>query len=195
MIRRVCVFCGSRSGRSEIYAHAARVLGADLARRDLELVYGGGKVGLMGILADAVLASGGKVTGVIPGGLAGKEIAHTGVTDLRVVASMHERKALMEQLSDAFIALPGGFGTLEEILEITTWLQLGLHRKPAGLLNLEGFYTPLLAQIHKGVAEDLIHPSLALALISEGDPVALLDRILVHQPPAPTVKWLGRGET
>ena len=139
---RVCVFCGSSPGRSPEYAAAARRLGSLLARRGVGLVYGGGNVGLMGIVADAVLAEGGEVVGVIPRALVDRELAHRGLTDLRVVGSMHERKALMAALSDAFVALPGGFGTLDELVEIITWRQLELHAKPIGLLDAAGFWDP-----------------------------------------------------
>src|SRR5947207_1854347 len=144
-MRRVCVFCGSSTGARRVYADAARTLAATLVRRGLGLVYGGGSIGLMGVLADAVLAAGGEVTGVIPRALATKEIAHRSLPDLRVVETMHERKATMAALADGFVALPGGFGTLEELLEVVTWTQLGLHAKPAGLLNVEGYFEPLAA--------------------------------------------------
>src|SRR5271163_4044120 len=144
-IKRVCVYCGSNSGSLPAFAVAARELGAALARRGLGLVYGGGCVGLMGVVADAVVAQGGEVIGVIPEVLAKREMAHFGLKDLRVVGTIHERKALMAELADAFIALPGGFGTMEELCEALTWAQLGLHHKPLGLLNVAGYYDPLLA--------------------------------------------------
>jgi uncharacterized protein (TIGR00730 family) len=155
-IRRLCVFCGSLSGRGQAYEVAARELGTLLVHRGIGLVYGGGRVGLMGVLADSVLAARGEVIGVIPQALVDRELAHTGVTDLRVVASMHERKALMAQLADAFVALPGGFGTFEEFCEATTWTQLGLHRKPCGLLNVDGYYDPLLQLFDHATAEGFI---------------------------------------
>ena len=145
MARRICVFCGSSSGLRPAYAAAAGSLARHLAANRITVVYGGSKVGLMGILADAALAVGGEVIGVIPDSLIEKEVAHARLSDLRVVKSMHERKALMAELSDAFIALPGGFGTLEEFCEVLTWAQLGLHRKPCGILNIEGYYDRLLA--------------------------------------------------
>jgi uncharacterized protein (TIGR00730 family) len=192
---RFCVFCGSRSGNEETYAAHARRLGAALARRKLGLVYGGASVGLMGAVADAVLQAGGEVIGVIPHGLADKEIAHPGLTHLHLVESMHERKALMETLANGFIALPGGFGTLEEILEIVTWIQLGLHRKPAGLLNVAGYYDPLLQQTDRGLRDGFIPEVLKTALLSDSDPESLVERMLIHQlPPAP-VKWLRRDQT
>jgi uncharacterized protein (TIGR00730 family) len=142
---RLCVFCGSSTGRHPAFADAAQVLATELARRNIEIVYGGGNIGLMGVVADAALAAGGRVIGVIPEGLVARELAHPGVSALHVVASMHERKALMADLSDGFIALPGGFGTLEEFCEVVTWTQLGIHQKPCGLLNVEGYYDGLLA--------------------------------------------------
>jgi len=151
-IRRVCVFCGSRTGASPRYRDHAAALGARLVAEGWRLVYGGGRVGLMGALADAVLGRGGEATGVIPTGLMRRELAHRGLTELREVESMHERKAVMAALSDAFIALPGGFGTLEEIFEAVTWAQLGIHAKPCVLLNVDGFFDPLIAQLERAVA-------------------------------------------
>ncbi len=176
-IKRVCVYCGSRHGSRPAYDRAARDLGAALARRGLELVYGGGRVGLMGSIAEAVLAGGGSVIGVIPRALVSKEVAFLELKDLRVVASMHERKALMAELADAFITLPGGFGTLEELAEIITWAQLGLHRKPYGLLNVEGFYDPLLSFLDHALAEDFIKAKLRGSLLVESDPDRLLDAL------------------
>ena len=194
-IRRICVFCGSHVGARPAYAESATRLGASLAKRGIGLVYGGASVGLMGAVADAVLAGGGEVHGVIPGGLAAKEIAHDGLTRLHVVGTMHERKALMERLADGFIALPGGFGTFEEILEIMTWTQLGLHRKPAGFLNVGGYYDALLSQIRKGLSEGFIPRALAPAIVSRKSPERLLSALLAHQPPPPTVKWITRKAT
>ncbi|MFZ5469975.1 MAG: TIGR00730 family Rossman fold protein [Myxococcota bacterium] len=192
---RICVFCGSKNGIHPEFADAAKRLGRALAAQKIGLVYGGASVGLMGAIADAVLADGGEVHGVIPGGLAAKEIAHDGLTQLHVVSTMHERKALMERLSDGFIAMPGGFGTFEEFLEIVTWTQLGLHRKPAGLLNVGGYYEPLLAQIRSGLDAGFIPQELAPAVVAEREPEALLTRLLSHQVPPPTVKWITREET
>ena len=194
-IRRICVFCGSKPGASPLFTDAARILGGALAKQKIGLVYGGASVGLMGTIADAVLAHGGEVVGVIPHGLAAKEIAHHGLTQLHRVNSMHERKALMEQLSDAFIAMPGGFGTLEEVLEIVTWIQLGLHQKPTGLLNVSGFYEPLLQQIEQGVRWGFIPAELKPALISDSDPLHLLQRLHEHAVPPATVRWIRREET
>jgi uncharacterized protein (TIGR00730 family) len=145
LVRRVCVFCGSSTGRDPRYAEQASALARELVSRGIGLVFGGGSVGLMGVDADAVLAGGAAVTGVIPRGLAARELAHRGVADMRVVPTMHARKALMAELADAFVALPGGIGTFEELLEIATWGQLGLHAKPIGVLNVAGYYDPLVA--------------------------------------------------
>jgi uncharacterized protein (TIGR00730 family) len=155
-LRRVCVFCGSKHGVRPEYTEAARSMGTALVAAGIELVYGGGRVGLMGEVADAVLAAGGHVIGVIPEHMSDREIAHEDVTDLRVVGSMHERKALMYELSDGFVALPGGLGTLEELFEITTWSQLGLHTKPTGLLDVDGFYAPLVRFLDRLVSEGFV---------------------------------------
>ncbi len=158
-LRAVCVFCGSSTPSDERYRHTARALGASLAKKGLELVYGGGRVGLMGELADSALALGGRVVGVIPVGLFSREIGHTGVTELHEVPSMHERKRLMYDLADAFIALPGGLGTLEELAEVATWSQLGLHRKPLALLDVDEFWDPLVLQLDRMVATGLLKPA------------------------------------
>ena len=157
-MKRVCVFCGSSQGLRPAYKEAAQAMGEALALRKVGLVYGGGNVGLMGIVADAALAAGGEVIGVIPKALVAKEIAHTSLTDLRVVGSMHERKALMAELSDAFVMLPGGFGTFEEFCEVLTWAQLGLHQKACGLLNIEVYYNHLIALFDHAVAEQFVRP-------------------------------------
>jgi uncharacterized protein (TIGR00730 family) len=175
MIRRLCVFCGSHDGLSPIHAEMARVVGRLLCDRGIEVVYGGGNVGLMGILADACLANGGLVTGVIPAFLAGKEIAHTGLTHLHIVDSMHERKATMARLSDAFIALPGGFGTWEELFEVLTWSQLGIQRKPCGVLNVDGYYDALLHMADRAVSEGFVQGAHRGLLSSDADPARLLD--------------------
>jgi uncharacterized protein (TIGR00730 family) len=189
MIENVCVFCGASSGHDPAFAAAARALGTELARAGRGLVYGGGRVGLMGILADAALAAGGSVIGVIPIAIANKEIAHSGLTDLRVVDSMHTRKALMADLSAAFIALPGGLGTLEELFEVWTWGQLGLHRKPYGLLNVSDFFTPLLTFLDETTALGFIRPEHREMLVVESDPAALLQRLDTYVSP-PVPKWL-----
>jgi uncharacterized protein (TIGR00730 family) len=193
-VRRICVFCGSSQGKDPAFAEAARGLGGWLARQGLGLVYGGGNIGLMGLLADAVLAGRGEVIGVIPQALVDRELAHRGVTTLHVVHSMHERKALMAELAGAFVALPGGFGTLEELCEILTWAQLGIHRKPCGLLNVNGFYDPLLSQIERAVQQRLIRDQHQGLLLVETQPEALLRRLLAAHPP-PRHKWMDRDQT
>jgi uncharacterized protein (TIGR00730 family) len=193
-LSRLCVFCGSQPGRRPAYAQAAEEFGRLLAMRGVDLVYGGGRVGMMGVLADSVLTAGGNVVGVIPQALVARELAHTGVTDLRVVASMHERKALMAELSDAFVALPGGFGTLEEFCEATTWTQLGLHQKPCGLLNTEGFFDMLLGLFDHAAAEGFIHPEHRAIVVVESDASRLLDRLADYCPPR-LEKWIDLDET
>ena len=193
-MRRVCVFCGSSVGNQPAYAEAARAMGAVLAKRGIGLVYGGGNVGLMGVVADAVMAHGGEAIGVIPHSLADREIAHGGITQLHVVDSMHARKAMMAELSDAFVAMPGGVGTFEEFFEVVTWTQLGLHRKPCGLLNVQGFYTPLAAFIDQAVSEGFIKPVHRAAIIVDSDPARLLDTLAKVELPA-VPKWIRREET
>ncbi|MBM4133309.1 MAG: TIGR00730 family Rossman fold protein [Nitrospira sp.] len=193
-MKRICVFCGSREGTSPAYAEAAKALGGLLAREGIGLIYGGGGIGLMKLLADAVLDAGGTVTGVIPHALTIQEIAHPRVTDLRVVRSMHERKALMAELSDAFIALPGGYGTLEEFCEVVTWAQLGLHRKPCGLLNVAGFYDPLLAQLDRQVAEGFLSQTMGTLVIEAKEPEQLLASLQAYRSPV-TERWMKRGES
>jgi uncharacterized protein (TIGR00730 family) len=185
----VCVFCGSSPGIHDNYTHAAQAMGAAIASRGLELVYGGGAVGLMGVVADAALAAGGKVTGVLPEALMAREIGHTGLTDLRVVGSMHERKAMMASLSDVFVAMPGGFGTFEEFFEVVTWSQLGLHAKPAGLLNVEGFYDPLITFLDRATEAGFIKPPHRTMVLDDEDPVRLLERLLAAEPPS-VIKWI-----
>jgi len=194
MMKRVCVYCGSSLGNQPIYRETAEAMGGLLARRGIGLVYGGGNVGLMGVVADAALAGGGEVIGVIPRSLADREIAHGGVTDLRVVDSMHTRKALMAELSDAFIAMPGGVGTFEEFFEAVTWTQLGVHRKPCGLLNVGGFYAPLAAFIDLAVTEGFIKPIHRAAIVVDDNPERLLDSLAtIELPDVP--KWIRKGET
>lgn len=193
-MQRICVFCGSSAGTNPAYAEAARVMGRELVSRGMGLVYGGGHVGLMGVVADAVLEAGGEAIGVIPHALAAREIAHQRLTTLHVVASMHERKAMMAELSDAFIAMPGGFGTYEELFEAITWTQLGLHKKPCGLLNVAGFYDPVIRFIDHAVAEQFIRPQHRAALLVEQDPARLIDALQsVTLPEVP--KWIGLQET
>jgi len=185
-LRRLCVFCGSKVGMDPRYRAAAVELGQLLAREGTGLVYGGGSIGLMGVLADAMLADGGEVIGVIPDSLATKELLHSGVTKMHVVASMHARKALMADLSDAFVAMPGGFGTFEEFFEVVTWSQLKLHRKLTGLLNVGGYYDPLLRLVDHAVQEGFIQPKHRNLLVIEERPEVLLSRLaaetIVHDP-------------
>jgi uncharacterized protein (TIGR00730 family) len=191
---RICVFCGSSEGFRPIYADTARALGRALVDRGLGLVYGGGNVGLMGIVADAVMQSGGEVIGVIPEALVERELAHGDVTQLIVVSSMHERKAKMAELADAFIAMPGGYGTFEEFCEIITWAQLGLHRKPCGILNVDRYYDPLLKLFDHAVAEGFLRPTNRLLVIQESDPRRLLDTLANYTPPQ-TEKWISRNDS
>jgi uncharacterized protein (TIGR00730 family) len=193
-VRRLCVFCGSSAGSDPRYAQGAAELGRLLVARGLGLVFGGGSIGLMGIVAEAVLASRGEVVGVIPHALAARELAHRGVADMRVVPSMHARKALMAELSDVFVALPGGLGTLEELLEIATWGQLGIHRKPVGVLNIAGYYDPLVALLDHAVREGFVSAT-NRALIRVADaPETLLDGLLAHRPP-PGPEWVRPEES
>jgi uncharacterized protein (TIGR00730 family) len=190
---RVCVFCGSSPGQNPAFAVAARALAREIAGRGIDVVYGGGNVGLMGVVADAVLAAGGRVIGVIPHALVSRELAHSGLTDLHVVGSMHERKALMAELSDGFIALPGGLGTLEEFCEVVTWTQLGVHDKPCGLLNVAGYYDGLLAFLRHALDEQFLRPTHFDIIVSADAPAALLDRMLAWRSPA-VAKWIDRNE-
>ncbi|MGH2745107.1 MAG: TIGR00730 family Rossman fold protein [Thermoleophilaceae bacterium] len=194
-MRRVCVFCGSSTGARPAYAAAAEELGRLLVARDVGLVYGGAAVGLMGKLADAVLALDGEITGVIPRSLVEREIAHPGVRDLRVVGSMHERKAAMAELADAFIALPGGLGTLEELFEVYTWAQLGLHTKPCGLLDVEGYYERVAAFLDHAVQERFLRRDHRSMLIVEAEAGALLERLESFEPEAVQSKWIDREGT
>ena len=193
-MRRLCVFCGSSVGSEAAYSDAAQALGALLAKRRIGLVYGGGRVGLMGVIADAVMLHGGEVIGVIPQALADREIAHSRITELRVVDSMHTRKAMMAELSDAFVAMPGGVGTFEEFFEAVTWTQLGLHRKPCGLLNVAGFYSPLVSFIDTAVSEGFINPIHRAGIVVDSDPERLLDTLATVKLPA-VPKWIKPDET
>lgn len=190
-MRRVCVFCGSSSGARPAYAEAARATGRLIARRGLGLVYGGGEVGLMGILANAALEAGGEVIGIIPEALMRMEVGHPNLTALHVVATMHERKAMMAELSDGFIALPGGIGTLEELFEVWTWGQLGIHPKPLGFLDVAGYYDHLHTFLDHSVAEGFLKDRHRAMTAVESDPATLLDRLAAYQPPD-TVKVAGR---
>ena len=193
-MRHICVFCGSQSGTSLAHAETARELGRELARRGLALVFGGGRVGLMGEVAAAALRAGGEVVGVIPQSLSSKEIAFGEATELVVVDTMHERKALMADRADAFVALPGGYGTCDELFEIVTWAQLGIHRKPIGLLNVNGFFTPLLGWLDHVVGEGLLKPKHRDLLLVSGSVSDLLDRLAAYVPPAPVTKWVEPDE-
>jgi len=193
VVATVCVFCGSNVGLHPSYAIAAAELGESIARTGRRLVYGGGKVGLMGVLADAAIAAGGHVTGVIPSALVAKEVAHSGLSELVVTETMHERKAVMAELSDGFIALPGGMGTLEELLEVVTWAQLGLHRKPVVVLDVNGFFRPLFTMLERTVDAGFTrHSHLDLAIAATTVPQALA---LLEQPVAPPAhKWMDMDE-
>ncbi len=193
-MKRVCVFCGSSPGRDPIFLDAAGRVGRAIARRGLELVYGGAHVGLMRAVADAALAAGAHVIGVIPQSMVDREVAHTALPDLRIVASMHERKAMMETLSDAFLALPGGMGTLEEVCEIYTWGQLGLHAKPCGLLNIGGYYDPFLQLLDNAVEAGFLRSAHRTMVLVDSDPAALLDRFASYRP-AIADKWITRETT
>ncbi len=183
-MKRICVYCGSSPGSRPEYLAAAREMGRELVERGLGLVYGGARVGTMGALASAMLARDGEVIGVIPQGLLEREVAHRGLADLRVAGSMHERKALMAELSDGFIALPGGLGTLDEFFEILTWAQLSLHHKPCGLLNVLGFYTPLLAFLDHVADQRFMNPEYRSILLMADQPGRLLEQFAAYQPPA-----------
>lgn len=193
VLRSVCVFCGSSSGSDERFAEAARELGAAVAERGLDLVYGGGQVGLMGEVADAALGAGGRVVGVIPSGLFSREVAHPGLTELHEVASMHERKALMYDRSDAFIALPGGFGTLDELCEVLTWTQLGLHAKPSVLLDVDGFWDPFVALLDGMTVAGLLKPANRALLAVRDAPAAALDHLAVTEP-VHVEKWITEAD-
>jgi uncharacterized protein (TIGR00730 family) len=188
-MRAVCVFCGSQAGVKPIYAELARRTGEAVAERGLTLVYGGGRVGLMGVLADAALARGGQVIGVIPEPLAAREVAHSGLTKLHLVGSMHERKALMAELADGFIALPGGYGTMEEFFEVLTWGQLGIHRKPCGLLNVAGYFDAIVAFFDRAFQDGFLLPEHRRMVLEADDPAILLRQMDRYRPP-PTAKWV-----
>ncbi|MCD0505303.1 TIGR00730 family Rossman fold protein [Bordetella petrii] len=192
-IQNICVYCGSNSGSRPDYAEGARELARELVRRDIGLVYGGASVGIMGVVADAVMAEGGRVIGIIPEPLMRKELGHRGLTELHVVQSMHERKTMMAERSDGFVALPGGAGTLEEIFETWTWAQLGMHEKPCGLLNVAGYYDQMAAFLDHAVQESFMRAEHRAMLIVEDQPAALLDRYASYQPPTVS-KWIDRGE-
>ena len=187
---RICVFCGSSVGLRKQYEDAAKSMAEELARREIDLTYGGGSVGLMGVIADEMLRLGREVIGIIPQAIASREVAHHYLTELRVVRSMHERKSLMAELSDAFIALPGGYGTYEELFEVITWSQLGIHQKPIGILNVAGYFDPMLDLVERGIEEEFIRPQYRdLILVSE-NPEDLLDRMETFEPIQGVTKWI-----
>lgn len=194
MLNKLCVYCGSNSGRRTEYIASAKQLAHALVEKNIDLVYGGASVGVMGVLADTVLEEGGNVIGIIPQDLVKKEVAHDSLTELHVVDSMHERKALMAELADGFIALPGGLGTIEELFEILTWAQLGLHEKPCGLLNVFGYYDKLAAFLDYAVSEEFIKHVHRSMLLVEEHPKALLERIKSYEAPH-VAKWIGREST
>ena len=193
-MKRLCVYCGSSSGRNPDYKLAATQLAHAMVKRDIDLVYGGASVGIMGQIADAVLEEGGDVIGIIPKALFAKEIAHTGITELREVGSMHERKSLMADLSDGFIALPGGLGTIEEIFEIITWSQLGMHRKPCGLLNICHYYDKMIDFLDHAVSEQFIKATHRSTILIDKCPDALLEKFVTYKAPE-TTKWIDRKST
>jgi uncharacterized protein (TIGR00730 family) len=193
-MQRICVFCGSNPGARADYTDAARDLAAALVDENLALVYGGGRVGLMGVIADEVLRLGGRAIGVIPRPLWQREVGHTALSEIRIVETMHQRKAMMADLSDAFVALPGGLGTIEEIFEIWTWAQLGMHAKPVGFLNIAGYYTPLLSFLDHAVNEMFIREEIRQVAMVEEDPAALLRRFAAYTPPR-VMKWIDREKT
>ena len=193
-MRRICVYAGSNPGSDPVYAEAAAAFAAAMAERGIGLVYGGGKVGLMGVLADTMLAKGGEAIGVMPQALIDREIGHPGLTELKVVASMHERKALMADLADAFVAVPGGIGTLEELIEVYTWSQLGIHDKACGVLNVKGYYDHLAALLDHAVAEGFLRPQHRAVLSVASEPAELLDRLAAFVPPT-VGKWLELDES
>lgn len=194
-IKRICVFCGSKHGARPVYTATARQLGKSLVSQGIGLVYGGGSIGLMGDIADAVLQEKGNVVGVIPRALASKEFAHAGLTELRMVSSMHERKAMMAELSDAFIAMPGGFGTFDELFEILTWAQLDIHTKPIGVLNVEGYFDLLLAFIHHVLQERFIQAKHRRLIITSNDPEQLVAELIRCTPSSKVPQLIDWKET
>lgn len=193
-MRAICVFCGSSPGFDPVYRESASELGREIARRHLRLVYGGGNTGLMGALADSVLGAGGEVIGVIPQALVNKEVAHRGLSELIIVGTMHERKARMADMSDAFVAMPGGFGTFEEFCEVVTWTQLGVHAKPCGVLNINGFYDPLLALFDRALADGFLRADHRGLVLTERTVPGILDRITQSRP-VKIDKWIDRSRT
>ena len=192
-MKNITVFCGSNSGFRTDYAEAARTLARIFAQNSIRLIYGGGNVGLMGIIADEVMRAGGEVVGIIPDSLDKKEVGHRGITELRVVSSMHERKALMAELADGFIAMPGGIGTFEEFFEILTWAQLGFHEKPCAILNIAGYYDGLLALCDNAVTEGFLRPAHRQLILEDSNPEFLLEKMR-NLKPLPVEKWIDREE-
>lgn len=193
-LHTVCVFCAAGDGRDPVYVKQALEMGRYLAESGRRIVYGGGRTGLMGALAEGALAAGGEIIGIMPKHLVDHEVAHTGLTELRVVASMHERKALLAELSDGFLAMPGGLGTLEELFEIWTWGQLGLHRKPYGVLNVNGYFSPLLQFLDHAVTEQFVRPEYRALLVVDAEPAALIAQMESMEPP-PLPRWVQRETT
>ena len=194
MLQTVCVFCAAGAGRDPSHVAQAHAMGRYLAESGRRVVYGGGRTGLMGALAEGALSAGGDVIGIMPKHLVDHEVAHTGLTELHVVASMHERKSMLAELSDGFLAMPGGLGTLEELFEIWTWGQLGLHRKPYGILNVNGYFTPLLRFLDHAVTEQFIRPEYRALLVVESEPAALIASMEAMEPP-PLPRWVQRETT
>ncbi len=193
-MKRICVFCGANTGKRDQYSTAAKDLAEELVSREIEIVYGGGRIGLMGVLAERAIELGGRVIGVIPESLATKEVAHDSISELIVVGSMHERKAKMAELSDGFISLPGGIGTIEETFEMLTWSQLGFHNKPCGIINVEGFYNKLIEFLNHTSEEKFFRDIYRRMLIVETDPSALLDKFEQYKPPQ-VKHWIAEDET
>ena len=193
-MNRICVFCGSKTGNSPLFLEAATELGRFLAERGLDLVYGGASIGLMGAVADSVMAGGGRVIGVIPEAMASKEVAHEGLTEMHVVSSMHERKSMMARLADAFVALPGGFGSFEELLEMITWAQLGIHRKPVGILNVSGYYDPLIQLFENAIEAGFIKPKNRQLFVIDQEADRLLQTLLAQELPE-VKRWITERET
>ena len=192
-MKAVCVYCGSSNGVNPLYREAAKAFGRTLVAANLSLVYGGGKVGLMGVIADEVMAAGGRAIGVIPELLVNKEVGHNGLSELHVVPDMHQRKKMMADLSDAFVAMPGGAGTLEELFEVYTWAQLGYHQKAVAVLNIDGFYDPLIAMLEHTVQEGFMRQTYFDILQVDSDPAALIQKLQRYQPPA-SDKWADNRE-
>jgi hypothetical protein len=192
-LQRLCVFCGSSTGNRPAYPAAAEALGDILVQRGIELVYGGGNIGLMGILADRVLQRGGRVIGIIPESLMAREVGHRGLTELHVVGSMHQRKSLMSDLADGFLALPGGFGTIEEFCEVVTWSQLGIQSKPCGLLNVENYFDPLLELFDHAVREEFVREDNRRLVLDDSNPTRLLEKMAAFKP-QPETKWIENDE-